>query len=973
MKNLISLLSFSLIINISAFSQKVWNQKTDITGVTRNSCIAFSINGKGYLGLGQNSSSTKIYDFYEYDPSSNTWTQKANYPGGGSFASSAFVINGKGYVCLGANNAGTPQKDLWEYTPSTNSWAAKATFPGAARYGASWFVINDTAFVITGSPGGTPYLSDVWMYVPATNAWTQKAGFTGGARAHGAGFTVDGVGYFGTGINSSATPTKDVWKYNKAKDTWSRITDVSIGAITGAIAFEIDKKGYLGTGYDLTNYFKDIYQYDASANTWTKLDSIPSSISVRGGSVSFLINKTIYIGTGYSVGGASLKDLWSFTPKSSCSAALSTEPYSQSVNQYDTAKFSALSNDTGTSYKWQINTGSAFTDISNGGQYSGAKTKKLAISNVKYSTNNGHKFRCIAIGKSCSDTSITATLSVTCTAIFKNDATNQTGTVGGNIKFIVTALYSNTTFLWQKDDGTGFKNLTNSGQYNGFGNDTLVMSDLLYSNNNYKFRCLATFDGCSSTSSIAALTVNCKTIIKNQPSNSTVFKGTKAIFVSAVLDAGTTFQWKTKIGSAFQNLYTAGQYYGTTADSLTINPTDMSNKNQQFKCMLNYKGCKDSTKIVTLDVLCNPIVAKEPPNQNKYEGEKALFIVTSFDANSSFSWQFNVGTGFQNLSNSSRVNGVNNDTLSISNLILADNNQNYRCILSSEGCYDTSNSATLKVTCKPLINYQPKNKTAFVADNAILIVNSPEPNVSFIWQSDVGFGYQNLSNAGQYSGVNNDSLTIKNLSFSNDNQKFRCLLTLGACIETSNIATLFVTCKPIIVDQPKNKLAAIASSAYFNVTSTLPGITTYRWQTDIGLGFQNLSNAGQFKGVTKDTLIISNLTTANDNQTFRCLLNQGSCADTTLSASLTLKSGGIYKIRNNNLQLYPNPSNSMINFKITPELLFNNFKIIDQQGKTIISGILTETSMKINIENIAQGLYILQTEPFISRTLIIKE
>ena len=67
MKKIFFVLMLGVLLYASAFSQKSWNQKKDITGVTRNSCIAFSINGKGYLGLGQNASSTKLYDFYEYD------------------------------------------------------------------------------------------------------------------------------------------------------------------------------------------------------------------------------------------------------------------------------------------------------------------------------------------------------------------------------------------------------------------------------------------------------------------------------------------------------------------------------------------------------------------------------------------------------------------------------------------------------------------------------------------------------------------------------------------------------------------------------------------------------------------------------------------------------------------------------------------------------------------------------------------
>jgi N-acetylneuraminic acid mutarotase len=972
MKKTIATLILCLVLNYPLFAQKLWDQKTNHPGNQRNNATGFSINGKGYIGLGQNPSGSKFTDFYEYDPSTNKWTQKANYTGPGISGCTGFSANGKGYVCFGVNSSGVNQKELWEYTPNSNSWTQKATFPGTARYHAGCFVINDTAFIIGGNPGGSPYLSDVWMYVPATNTWTQKANFGGGNRAGGTGFTVNGVGYFGTGITSATSPQKDVWKYNKSKDTWSSIANLPSAACSGAIGFGIGLKGYLGTGYDVTNFLKDIYEYDPKANTWKKTDSIPSSQSVRGFSVSFVIGGSAYFGTGYGTAVSnSLNDFWSLTPKIQCVAYFLTDPYNQSVNLNDTAKFSALSNDTSATYKWQMNAGTGFKDLSDGGQYSGSKTKKLSLSNVKYATNNNLKFRCIATGKTCSDSSSSATLTVICPTIIKTYPTNQTGNNGTNVKFNISAIYSGTTYQWQKDDGTGFKDINNGGQFAGVDNDTLSINDLLYSNNGLKVRCNASYDGCTSTSSIVLLTVTCKSIIKNQPSNTTVVTGNLASISLNVFDAGTTFQWKTKIGTSFQNLINAGQYYGVTSDSLKISPADISNKNQQFKCLVNYKGCKDSSKIVTLDVLCKPLVSTQPQNQNKTEGEKALFTTSSSETNTSFLWQINGGTGYQNLNNSGSINGATNDSLTISNLTLADNNRLYRCILSSGGCFDTTKNATLLVRCKTILNTQPKNVKAFVSNNAILSFSSFEANATFAWQSDVGFGYQNLSNAGQYNGVNNDSLIISNVSLSNNNQKFRCILTLGNCTETTEIATLQVICNTIIDRQPVNKTAAISGSTFLNV-SAFDSKATYRWQSDVGFGYQNLSNAGQYRGVNNDTLIINDLTASNNNQTFRCIINTGACGDTTDIASITVKSAGITPHEHGEISVFPNPSNGFIQLKINPNLLNNNFKIIDQQGRLIMEGKLTETNTKISIEHLANGIYILRTEPTLTHSLIIK-
>jgi hypothetical protein len=58
----------------------------------------------------------------------------------------------------------------------------------------------------------------------------------------------------------------------------------------------------------------------------------------------------------------------------------------------------------------------------------------------------------------------------------------------------------------------------------------------------------------------------------------------------------------------------------------------------------------------------------------------------------------------------------------------------------------------------------------------------------------MGLGFQNLSNAGQYSGVTSSTLTVANTSLQNNNQLFRCIVTTPNCgSDTSDIVTLTVS------------------------------------------------------------------------------------------------------------------------------------------------------------------------------------
>jgi N-acetylneuraminic acid mutarotase len=71
-------------------------KKNNFPGESRNQPIGFSINGKGYLGLG-----SKGNDFWEYTYSTDTWTKKSDFPGQARINTVYFSTSKKGYVGLG--------------------------------------------------------------------------------------------------------------------------------------------------------------------------------------------------------------------------------------------------------------------------------------------------------------------------------------------------------------------------------------------------------------------------------------------------------------------------------------------------------------------------------------------------------------------------------------------------------------------------------------------------------------------------------------------------------------------------------------------------------------------------------------------------------------------------------------------------------------------------------------------------------
>lgn len=82
----------------------------------------------------------------------------------------------------------------------------------------------------------------------------------------------------------------------------------------------------------------------------------------------------------------------------------------------------------------------------------------------------------------------------------------------------------------------------------------------------------------------------------------------------------------------------------------------------------------------------------------------------------------------------------------------------------------------------------------FVAEgNTATFELANNSDVSFQWQVNSGTGWQDVSNAGQYSGATTNSLTVSNVTNSNDNYIYRCVIDYGSgCTENTNEATLNV-------------------------------------------------------------------------------------------------------------------------------------------------------------------------------------
>jgi hypothetical protein len=189
------------------------------------------------------------------------------------------------------------------------------------------------------------------------------------------------------------------------------------------------------------------------------------------------------------------------------------------------------------------------------------------------------------------------------------------------------------------------------------------------------------------------------------------------------------------------------------------------------------------------------------------------------------------------------------------------------------------------------------------------------------------------------------------------------------------ITDLYNGCQLSVSTQPINQAVNISNNAQFTTASSDP-LATYQWQTDLGVGFQNLNSVGQYSGTANDTLTIANTTFSNNNQPFRCIISSGSCTDTSNVAVLTVNNNvGINEFTQNNLfSVYPNPAKSQINVKADATLLGSVYTVYDNIGKVVLSGKINSENTVIELGNLSGGIYLFTVGENMKQTFrVIKE
>lgn len=118
---------------------------------------------------------------------------------------------------------------------------------------------------------------------------------------------------------------------------------------------------------------------------------------------------------------------------------------------------------------------------------------------------------------------------------------------------------------------------------------------------------------------------------------------------------------------------------------------------------------------------------------------------------------------------------------------------------------------------------------------------------------------------------------------------------------------------------PSNVWAPEGSDVSFSVPAPIAGsLLQFQWEVNTGIGgWQPVSEAGQYSGATTNVLSISNISNANDNYLFRCIIDYigdgFTCIDVTEPATLSLSALDVSEAAKTiDVSIYPNPTNGQL-------------------------------------------------------------
>ncbi|PZR20368.1 MAG: hypothetical protein DI539_11065 [Flavobacterium psychrophilum] len=553
------LLFFLLVfLNLTAQTTETFEDET-LDGVT-----TFSDNGQSFTITGMNGFNFTIQA--SYIGLGFGWNGSVSDQIFIDNSSSIFPTGGKKFSIKTSNNAIFTLKSLWLFLQTAgNSYnvSGSLTIEGFLN-GSSVFTATTSSGYLTG-PGTTNGFREINM----TNFGN---GSPNNSNTNINEFTITTIG----NIDYIAM---DAMRWQPLTGPTITTSATSLTGFTSCSGTpSVSPQSFTVTGSNLTGSINlsavTGYEYSTtSGGTYTSTLTLPQA----GGTVYVRLASGA---TGSPSGSITLSSSGATNKTVSLSGTVTTtpiptvNPLPSSICAGATTTFSVTASNAA-NYKWQVSTGASYSDINDGGVYSGTTTPTLTITGATAGMN-GYSYRARLINGSCTDNSIGATLTVnTAAAVTSNPPTRNVCT-GANTTFTVAATGA-TAYQWQvsTDGGNIFNDIADGGIYSNTATTILDITGATSAVNGNRYRCRIT-GGCGTVNSNSAV-LNVSTIVIGQSqTNVTTFGGGNGTATATASGGigGYTYSWSPS-GGAFATAtgLSAGTYTVTVKDVLNCEVT----------------------------------------------------------------------------------------------------------------------------------------------------------------------------------------------------------------------------------------------------------------------------------------------------------------------------------------------------------------------------------------------------------------
>jgi uncharacterized delta-60 repeat protein len=384
----------------------------------------------------------------------------------------------------------------------------------------------------------------------------------------------------------------------------------------------------------------------------------------------------------------------------------------------------------------------------------------------------------------------------------------------------------------------------------------------------------------------------------------------------------------------------------TVCGSVIINGQTFNNSGTYSQTITNSSGC-DSNILINLTVNPLPTIIAGN-NQTICTGGSVTLSATG---GTNYIWNNNVNNGVAftpNVTNTYIVTGTN-----------------------TNGCSD---SDQVIVTVNPLPIVNAGNDQTVCAGSTVTLLATGASN--YVWNNSVNNGVTftpNVTNTYIVTGTNTNgcsdsdqvTVTVNPLPIVNAGQDQS--LCLGNMVTLSGSGANYYSW----TNNVQNNIPFSPSiTQSYSVTGTDNNNCS---ASDNVLVTVNMNSTATESQTTLDnyTWPVNGQTYSQSGVYTATIPNALGC-DSTITLNLSISYSGISEL-DENINIYPNPTNGNIALEVSSELVGKRYSIRDFSGRTIHDGKITSTQEQIDLQNVARGAYYLSIENSTSVTKLIKQ